>query len=673
MSDTVETIYTAKGNHSRFVREIVDSQKDLTKRLGETNKRLEGFNGSLSKTVVVAKAVAAAFVAMKVGKMAFEMGELGAQAEAVNKNFEKFAREGGRNAAQSLEELRRASGGLIDDMTLQQQSLKAIIAGVNFDDIVTSLEFVRRFSIATGDDITQRFQTVMTGLARGSALFLDDVGIQVMGASDVVGAAIAQMEEKMDDFADTSDSTSTKIAQMKTEFVGLRQELGQMLAPTLGVIAEKITDITVKWREFLNTFDAAEDIAQAMTIEDRIAKTEKTLEQAQNRVTSLAKASHELNEEFAGATAQRDIDRYNQRFQDIRFNYNGARKEVEILTRKLQALRGEQKAQAEARAEAGVAAPTGAPATPQQLDLSFVDAQLEAANATFEAWTDANELIIDSNTKASSQIESIWQDTLNVLSEQQATRAQDEMERLEEQTQKMIELRNASFQAATMVINSIDSAFRQSHNRRMSEIDAETKERIKAVEATAKSEKLKAKEIEKIEQEARKLKHEQALADWRRSIAMIQVDTAAGIAKTWATVGYPAAIPLTIAMGAQSTIQTGVALANKPRFRTGSVDASGQPRIIGQGVGTSGGIDSQLGLFSPGELIVPPQDAPAVRDFMRSGGLNTTQTVKIDAPITIQGGATDEALAQIPELIEEGVARAIENQQYTNLFNPNLT
>jgi hypothetical protein len=74
-------------------------------------------------------------------------------------------------------------------------------------------------------------QSVMTGFARKSAQFLDDVGIQVMGSADVVGDAVAQMKEKMDDFALSESDAAVQAAKLKTDFENLRSEVGQMMVP----------------------------------------------------------------------------------------------------------------------------------------------------------------------------------------------------------------------------------------------------------------------------------------------------------------------------------------------------------------------------------------------------------------------------------------------------------
>ena len=173
-----------QGKLTGYTKELRNNEKQTEK--NETANA--GFTKSLGKVAVAIGGVA---TAIKGAKLIGELGELGAKVTTVDKSFQKFARDGGRDAEKMMADLRKASGGLADDMFLQQQAMKAMIAGVDFSTVVTSLEYVRKYSIATGEDMNAKFQTVMTGLARGSAQFLDDVGIQVMGSKDVVNDAVA--------------------------------------------------------------------------------------------------------------------------------------------------------------------------------------------------------------------------------------------------------------------------------------------------------------------------------------------------------------------------------------------------------------------------------------------------------------------------------------------------
>lgn len=172
-----------------------------------------------------------AYVLKRLAAFTYELGKLGAQSEMVEKNFANLADMHNRSVDSMMGKLRKATMGMVDDMTLQQQAMKALIGGVKFDDLIVAMEYVTKFASATGMSVNEKMNTVMTGLARKSAMFLDDVGIQVMGAEDVIGAAMEQMKQKMDTFATSEEDAATQAAQLKADFENLKQMLGQELLP----------------------------------------------------------------------------------------------------------------------------------------------------------------------------------------------------------------------------------------------------------------------------------------------------------------------------------------------------------------------------------------------------------------------------------------------------------
>ena len=226
--------------------------KNNEKQTKKNTKANDGLSSSLTKMAVKVLAVG---TAVKVSKIAWQLGELGAKVQTVDKNFKNFAQQGGMDSIKMMQDLRKASGGMMDDMFLQQQAMKGMISGIKFDDMIVAMEYVRKYALSTGDDVNAKMQTVMTGLARGSAQFMDDVGIQVIGSKDVVNDTINQMKEKMSQFADTSDETSVAIANMKTEFMNLKQNIGEQLSPVLEDVVGHISEIIKKWNKFLKIGD----------------------------------------------------------------------------------------------------------------------------------------------------------------------------------------------------------------------------------------------------------------------------------------------------------------------------------------------------------------------------------------------------------------------------------
>ena len=227
------------------IKAYTEDLKKNEKAVESNAKAQEEFNKKLLKLGARYLTISAA---IKGANLAYQYAELGGKVDVVNTSFNKFARDGGQNAVAMLSELRKASGGMMNDMVLQQTAMKGMISGIKFDDMIVAMEYVRKYSIATGTDFESKMQSVMTGLSRGSAEFMDDVGIIVKGTGDVVGKSIDQMRDKMGQFSDTTDSTSSQIAKMKTQFETLKQDIGTGIAPAFGMLAERAT-------EFMKVFD----------------------------------------------------------------------------------------------------------------------------------------------------------------------------------------------------------------------------------------------------------------------------------------------------------------------------------------------------------------------------------------------------------------------------------
>lgn len=78
-----------------------------------------------------------------------------------------------------------ASHGTLTLSRAMQIANRGLASGLGIGQIGTVLDFVSKKSVTTGKDAGQAIDTVITGLSRGSTLFLDDFGILVDGIEGV--------------------------------------------------------------------------------------------------------------------------------------------------------------------------------------------------------------------------------------------------------------------------------------------------------------------------------------------------------------------------------------------------------------------------------------------------------------------------------------------------------
>lgn len=108
----------------------------------------------------------------------------GSQLEVIQKTFRTITGRTSRDADTMAQQIVRAASGtmrMADAMALANRALGTM----KFDELLTAVEFISKKSVATGKEPAEALNTVITGLIRGSTLFLDDFGILVDGVDGV--------------------------------------------------------------------------------------------------------------------------------------------------------------------------------------------------------------------------------------------------------------------------------------------------------------------------------------------------------------------------------------------------------------------------------------------------------------------------------------------------------
>ncbi|MBE7507803.1 MAG: hypothetical protein HS101_16170 [Planctomycetia bacterium] len=109
----------------------------------------------------------------------------GGELEVRQKAFSSLTGKSAAGAGHLAKELQRASSGMLGFGDAMALGNRALASGMSFSQLATAIEFIGKKSVATGKDARQSLDTVITGLVRGSTLFLDDFGILVDGLDGV--------------------------------------------------------------------------------------------------------------------------------------------------------------------------------------------------------------------------------------------------------------------------------------------------------------------------------------------------------------------------------------------------------------------------------------------------------------------------------------------------------
>lgn len=689
-NDTIKATYTMKDD-------VTGVMKGINKSLENNEKQVEKNSKSVEKMGTAAKVAAVAigaFLVKQTIEATTELSKLGAKAALVDKNFRQFALNTGKNSDEMLKSLRKATLGMVDDMTLQQNAMKAMISGVSFDDMKVAMEFVTKFAAATGEDVGVKMQSVMTGLARKSAQFMDDVGIQVMGASDVVRASIDQMQAKMGQFATSEEDAAIQMEAFAAEMRNAANELSQALLPVL----QKVLPLMTKMANVAN--EVASGIAAITN------QTVKKNEAKAKEIESLGKLKLELGDVIKKYDTMQDkgfiltsteeehlisaIEKYDEvseKLKKLTTTAQQAPKKVVIPTFETAGGKKEKKAKIALGDVAGPEEDTMEKSKAAILEFqAFIVAQeQEAADKRKEI---IKEIELFGLTATQTEIKRINDEFSEKKSlfqshtEEYIALEQERIDRINEvkdaDKEKTFESSQEAISFAVdtaMQINSlIEQAFASRFARERSEIDSTTAKRRGAIKESTMSEKQKNKELAKLDKEAAKEKHEIAMSEWRTNLIMAVANTALGVTKALSSSSPPLNFVMAALTGAAGAASIATIASNKPKFAEGGVvpgnSFTGDQVTIGA---------------NSGERVLTNSQQNRLDDFFQGRG-NVGQSRQApsltigDTTTVINGPADDSTIAAIEaeneshrEKIIEAVYVAFEKNEFDTTRTPFIT
>ena len=243
--------------------------KDLGGVATEGKKADAAMNG-LGKMLIGAFSVAAI---KRIGKAAYELGVLGAQAERVEATFVRMTGGGGQ-AAEMLDALKAATMGTRSEMELMNSAttLMALGLGETADDLGNIMRNVEGLGARFGGTM-QIFQLMMSN---DSLMRIDSFGIGVeeateridefkaagMEAGEAFDTAILElMTEKFDSLGGNIEDNTTEIERNTAAWMDLKVEAGKFFSDMVGTGNAAVGGIT---RRLADTLGAINDITGAI-------------------------------------------------------------------------------------------------------------------------------------------------------------------------------------------------------------------------------------------------------------------------------------------------------------------------------------------------------------------------------------------------------------------------
>ena len=209
---------------------------------------------------------AAVGTAMAALKGAVDLAGAAEQAGRVEGSFNKLAVAAGTTGSALMTALRSASGGEISDLNLQLAANKANLLGVadSAQEFSVLMQIARDRAAAMGISTTQAFDNLVTGLGRGSALILDNLGIMVkeseiydtyaasVGKSAaaltdaekkhaLINSVIAQGQATLQASSSAIDDHANRVAKAATAWENFKIKAGQAALVAVGPALDNAT------------------------------------------------------------------------------------------------------------------------------------------------------------------------------------------------------------------------------------------------------------------------------------------------------------------------------------------------------------------------------------------------------------------------------------------------
>lgn len=255
-----------------------------------------------------------------------EMARMAGQAEQVAGSMQGLAASFGQSGDAMLEALKRASNGTIAEYDLMLGANKAMMLGVatNADQLEGIMKVALSRGAAMGLSTTQAFDNLVTGLGRGSALILDNLGITMQSlraAEETYAASLGKTTEALSDqekkqamvnavlkeaeSVDLSnvDGMAASFAQAQAAVADMKASLGELFGPAMVAGANAITAAVNELKEFSEAA-SADDLTRAQADAAEIAAQINVLERQR---LDVVREIAGYKSEMAGAAERSDF------------------------------------------------------------------------------------------------------------------------------------------------------------------------------------------------------------------------------------------------------------------------------------------------------------------------------------------------------------------------------
>jgi hypothetical protein len=219
------------------VKALSDQYKALKTQLDATNKSLLGTNQAVKQVTDNTKSLGSQFtslvstvrllltagLAKELVQVSLTMSTLAGNVDGVKKAFDKLP-----NSITLMNDLRKATHGTLDDLTLMQKAVQAKNFRIPLEQLGTLLEFAQIKAQQTGLDIEYLTNSLITGLGRASIKLLDNLqisAVELKQKTKELGstqeATYAIVKEQLKTMGAYTENAATNVSQLSAAWKNL--------------------------------------------------------------------------------------------------------------------------------------------------------------------------------------------------------------------------------------------------------------------------------------------------------------------------------------------------------------------------------------------------------------------------------------------------------------------
>jgi len=270
---------------------IKGDNKDLDKKLKGSEKSVNKFSQTIKK---LGGLIAGAFAVRAIVNFGKEVVGLASKAEGVRTAFAKL---GDPNL---LANLRSATRGTVDDLTLMQKAVQAKNFNIPLDQLATYFKFATNRAIETGESVDYLVDSIITGIGRKSVLVMDNLGISAVELQeetkrlgDFGAAAGAIISRSLDETGAVADTTAIKLGKINTQWQNMKERIGAVIIES-GAMQKVLLALEAAFIKVFSVLfpDAADDMKTMTMLQE---EGNKELEAMQFRLELIKGIEEDIN------------------------------------------------------------------------------------------------------------------------------------------------------------------------------------------------------------------------------------------------------------------------------------------------------------------------------------------------------------------------------------------